>query len=133
MGLRAGARPLPTARRDGDGAARALPVRVPLAGDPAELGVGPFDQNYFTVTVDDASGMITEVNSSWRGADDLMREVGDPFTVWVTTTYPDDVAVMTANGQPALTPESLALWDAHWRGYVQHVLGTTPTHDCCVM
>jgi hypothetical protein len=110
--------------------ATGLHVRCPFAyhlWGSRELGFGPFDQNYLTVTVDDASGMITEVNSSWRGAGDLMREVGDPFTVWVTTTYPDDVAVMTANGQPALTPESLALWEAHWRGYVQYVLGTTPT------
>ena len=43
----------------------ALPVRVPLAGIP-RAGCGSVRQNYFTVTVDDASGMITEVNSSWR-------------------------------------------------------------------
>ncbi len=34
---------------------------------------------------------------------------------------------MTADGRPALTPESLALWEQLRGEYVQHVLGTTPT------
>ena len=34
---------------------------------------------------------------------------------------------MSVDGRPALTPESLALWEQLRRDYVQHVLGTTPT------
>jgi hypothetical protein len=90
-----------------------------------ELGLGPFDQNYFTVTVD-ASGMITEVNSSWRDAD-FGREVADPFATWVETTHPDALQLMAVDGSPALTTESLALWEQLRREYVQSVLDATPT------
>jgi hypothetical protein len=91
-----------------------------------ELGVGPFDQNYFTVTVDTAGGMITEVNSSWRDTE-FSREVAEPFSAWVETTHPDQLEVMTLDGSPALTPESLALWEQLRLEYVEYVLGTTPT------
>jgi len=33
---------------------------------------------------------------------------------------------MAAGGSPALTPESLALWEQYRRGYVQYVLATPP-------
>jgi hypothetical protein len=106
-----------------------LHVRCPFAYHvlgSRELGLGPFDQNYFTVTVDDASGMITNVNSSWADGD-FGRELGDPFATWVETTHPDELELMTADGSPAWTPESLALWEQLRGEYVQHVLGTTPT------
>ena len=112
-----------------DATATELHVRCPFAYHllgSRELGVGPFDQNYFTVTVDDASGMITKVNSSWRDAD-FSREVTDPFSEWATSTHPDEVEVMTLDDSPALTPEALALWEQLRLEYVQYVLGTTPT------
>ena len=109
--------------------ATGLDVRCPFAYHllgSRELGVGPFEQNYFTVTVDNASGMITEVNSSWRD-DYFSSAVAEPFVAWVETTHPNELAVMTIDGHPALTPESLALWDQLRREYVQHVLSSPPT------
>lgn len=104
-------------------------VRCPFAYHllgSRELGVGPFQGSYFTVTVDDATGLITDVTTTWVGSV-FMREVGDPFTEWVRTTYPDAEATISVNGGPALTPESLALWEQYRHEYVQYVLSGTPT------
>jgi hypothetical protein len=54
------------------------------------------------------------------------RQVLDPFTDWLTTTHPDATELMTVDGHPSLTPESLALWEQRWREYGEYVLGTTP-------
>jgi hypothetical protein len=70
--------------------------------------------------------MITDVTTTWAG-DAFLRAVGDPFIEWVTTTYPDAQARMSVNGSPALTPESLALWEQYRHEYVQYVLANTPT------
>jgi hypothetical protein len=111
-----------------DATATGTQVRCPFAYHllgSRELGVGPFEGSHFTVTVDDATGLIADVTTTWIG-NDFMREVGDPFTEWVTTTYPDAEATMSVNGGPALTPESLALWEQYRHEYVQHVLSSTP-------
>jgi hypothetical protein len=34
--------------------------------------------------------------------------------------------LMTVDGHPSLTPESLELWEQRWREYGEYVLGTTP-------
>ena len=112
-----------------DATATGSQVRCPFAYHllgSRELGVGPFEGSSFTVTVDDATGMITDVVTTWIGTD-FLREVGDPFTEWVTTTYPDAQATMSVDGGPALTPESLALWEQYRQEYVQYVLANTPT------
>ena len=90
-----------------------------------ELGFGPFEGSEFAVTVDNASGLITDVFNEWN-RDQFMRQVGDAFTEWLTTTHPEAAATMSAGDTPALTPESLALWEQYRQEYVQHVLGTTP-------
>ena len=115
--------------RQSGATATGLHVHCPFAFQllgSRELGLGPYDQNYFTVTVDDASGMITRVSSSWRDAD-FSREVTDPFSEWATSTHPDEVEVMTEVDRPALTPESLALWEQLRLAYVQYVLSSAPT------
>ena len=91
-----------------------------------EMGLGPFDGSRFVVTVDSASGLITDVTNVWNGTD-FSREVSDPFTSWMVSTYPDDLAVMSVEGGPSLTPESLALWAQHRQEYVQYVLDGTPS------
>jgi hypothetical protein len=101
------------------------PFRYHLLGS-RELGSGPYDGSYFTVTVDDETALITKVESTW-GPDDFSRSVAEPFTNWVTTNFPNDAAVMSNGGGPALTSESLALWDQHRREYVQHVQSNTST------
>jgi hypothetical protein len=108
--------------------ATGLEVRCPFAYQlmgSRELGFGPFDGSYFSVTVDDESGMITEVTSTTSSAA-FARQVLDPFTDWLTTTHPDATELMTVDGHPSLTPESLALWQQRWREYGDYVFGTTP-------
>jgi hypothetical protein len=108
--------------------ATGLEVRCPftyhLLGS-GETGLSPYEGSYFTVTVDNETGMITDVVNTWSG-DDFMREYGDAFTSWVTA-HPDAEARMSIDGGPALTPESLALWEQYRHEYVQHVLAGTPT------
>ena len=109
--------------------ATALEVRCPFAYQllgSGELGLGPFDGSHFTVTVDNQSGLITKVDSTWLTGD-FARNVTDPFTEWLTATHPDAEAQITVAGQPVLTPESLALWEQYRTEYVQYVLGNTPT------
>jgi hypothetical protein len=107
----------------------ALVVRCPfsyhLLGS-RELGVGPFEGSTFGVTVDNESGTISGVVNTWVDSE-FMREVGDPFTSWVTATHPEAEATMWVDGEPATTPESLALWEQYRLEYVQHVLGTPTT------
>ena len=44
-----------------------------------------FKGSEFAVTVDNASGLITDVSNDWN-RDQFMRQVGDAFTEWLTTT-----------------------------------------------
>jgi hypothetical protein len=92
-----------------------------------EVGVGPFDPNYFTLTVNGESGLITEATAFWN-FDAFMRAIGQPFINWMLTTHPAEAVVMNVDGSPSLTPESLALWEQYRQEYVQHVLAaTSPT------
>jgi hypothetical protein len=100
------------------------PFTYQLLGS-TELGVGPFEGSAFTVTVDNKTGLITDVTNMWDGAEFTVA-VADPFTAWLTTNHPDAEATMSVDGSPALTPESLALWEQYRHEYVQHVLGETP-------
>jgi len=108
--------------------AAGLEVRCPFAYQfmgSGELGLGPFEGSYFSVVADD-SGMISRVVSVWDTRD-FTREIGDPFTDWVTTTHPDEAELMSVNASPALTPESLALWEQLRGEYVQYVLSSAPS------
>ena len=101
------------------------PFAYQLLGS-GELGLGPFDGSYFTVTVDNESGLISKVDSTWLTRD-FARNVSDRFTEWLTATHPDAEAQITVDGQPAVTPEALALWAQYRQEYVQYVLANTPT------
>ena len=48
----------------------------------------------------------------------------EPFASWVSTTYPEDAAVMYRDETHTgvrLTEESIGLWERHTRGYVEEV------------
>jgi hypothetical protein len=56
---------------------------------------------------------------------EFSTEVWYPFVEWVSTTYPEDAAVMY-DGDPStaserLTDESIRLWERHTREYVKEV------------
>ncbi|HJQ72628.1 MAG TPA: hypothetical protein VJ887_04380, partial [Actinomycetota bacterium] len=83
-----------------------------------EIGRGPFSGSGFDVTVRDGeivgASMFFEVEG-------FSPQVWEPFASWVSTTYPEDAAVMyedeTYSGA-RLTAESIELWGQHTQGYV---------------
>jgi hypothetical protein len=50
-------------------------------------------------------------------------QMWEPFAEWVSTNYPEDVAVMYKFdfSDYQLTPQSIRLWEQHTRGYVEEV------------
>ena len=89
-----------------------------------ELGLGPFRGSYFDLIVRD--GEIRHVSSQME-IGQFSPLVWKPFAEWVSTTHPEDAAVMYTDETTSLervSEESIRLWRQHVRGYVQHVLET---------
>ena len=110
-------------------------VRCPFAYHllgSRELGVGPFDGSYFTVTVDDASGMITEVSHHVDRRRFRARGRGPVHRLGDDDASGCEAELMSVDGGPALTPESLALWEQSGSEYVQYVLGNYTDDDGCL-
>jgi hypothetical protein len=57
------------------------------------------------------------------GDAEFVPQVWDPFYAWVSTAYPDDAAIMFPGGfsDPALTQESIPIWEQRTREYVEVV------------
>ena len=86
-----------------------------------EIGRGPFSGSDFTITVRD--GKISRASMSWD-IEKFSPQMWEPFADWVSTTYPEDAAVMYQDatlGNFRLTEESIRLWEQHTRGYVEEV------------
>jgi hypothetical protein len=114
--------------RDVHGSTALFAVRCELAYElmgSGDVGFDAFDGSFVTITVDEQTGLITEAVGSWASAE-FLRDVGDPFATWLHQRHPDDVALMSENGSPRLTPESFALWRQRRIEYVQSVLSTPP-------
>jgi hypothetical protein len=83
-----------------------------------ELGLGPFTGSYYLFTVRDR--LITQASVFWEIAE-FSPQVWEPFADWVSTTHPEDAAVMyqdeTYSGQ-RLSVESIALWQRRVPDYV---------------
>jgi len=84
-----------------------------------EIGRGPYSGSYFDLTVRD--GEIVRASNYFETAK-FSPEMWEPFAEWVSTTYPDDAAVMY---NPTLTnfqlsEESIRLWERHSREYVKN-------------
>ena len=56
----------------------------------------------------------------------LSPQMWEPFAEWVSTNYPEDVAVMYKSdfSDYQLTPESIRLWEQHTREYKEAAQGT---------
>ena len=84
-----------------------------------KIGRGPFGGSEFMITVRD--GKITRALISW----DLARfaqQMWEPFTRWVSDTYPADARTMYADsGLERLSERSISLWERHVRDYVEQV------------
>jgi hypothetical protein len=82
-----------------------------------EIGRGPYSGSYFEFTVRD--GEIVRV-SNYLEIARFSGEMWEPFADWVSTTYPEDAAVMYNKTLTdyRLSEESIRLWEKHSREYV---------------
>lgn len=86
-----------------------------------ELGRGPFRGSYFDLIVRD--GTIRHVSGQME-IGQFSPLVWEPFAEWVSTTHPEDAAVMYTDETTSLervSEESIRLWRRHVRGYVDAV------------
>jgi hypothetical protein len=86
-----------------------------------EIGRGPYGGSYFDLTVRD--GQIVRGSVSYE-IERFSPEMWEPFAEWVSTTHPDDAAVMYTDGTYSgvrISEESIRLWERHIRGYVEAV------------
>jgi hypothetical protein len=86
-----------------------------------EIGRGPFGGSSFDVFVHD--GKIVRAKQDW-GIEKFSPQMWEPFAGWVSTAHPKDAAVMytdESHSNVRLTEESVRLWDARTREYVEKV------------
>jgi hypothetical protein len=88
-----------------------------------EIGRGPFRGAYIDLSVVD--GHIVRASSMYFDFEkEFSPQVWEPFASWVSTTFPEDAAVMyedETHSGPRLTQESIRLWERHTKGYVTYV------------
>jgi len=86
-----------------------------------EIGRGPFGGSSFDLFVHD--GKIVRATQHW-GTEEFSPQMWEPFAGWVSTAHPKDAAVMytdESHSNVRLTEESVRLWDARTREYVEEV------------
>jgi hypothetical protein len=86
-----------------------------------EIGRGPFGGSSFELFVHD--GKIVRAKQDW-GTEKFSPQMWEPFAGWVSTAHPKDAAVMytdESHSNVRLTEESVRLWDARTREYVEEV------------
>ena len=88
------------------------------------IGRGPYSGSYFDLVVHETPqewGAIRDVSGTVELAK-VVPEMWDPFTEWMSATYPLDVTVMYDNLRNyRMTPRSIRLWEQHTREYVEAV------------
>lgn len=93
------------------------------------MGLGPYSGSYLDFLVQDTPqelGAIREVSGYLESAK-FGPQMWEPFAAWVSTNYPEDVAVMYRKDylhtgvNYRLTPRSIRLWELHTREYVKAV------------
>ena len=86
-----------------------------------EIGLGPYTGGAFDLVVRD--GEIAQVSQGWE-IGEFSPQVWEPFAEWVSTTYPEDAAVMYTDASLTgvrLSEESIRLWERRTREYVEEV------------
>jgi len=86
-----------------------------------QIGRGPFSGSSFDLYVRD--GEIVRALQYWE-IEEFSPQMWEPFADWVSTTYPEDAAVMYEDETYSLerrTEESIRLWERHVREYVEEV------------
>jgi len=92
-----------------------------------EIGRGPFSGSDFWIIVRD--GEISRASMSWQ-IEQFSPQMWEPFADWVSTTYPEDAAVMYQDATLSnfrMTAKSIRLWDERSREYVKEVNRGTAT------
>ena len=90
-----------------------------------EIGRGPFGGSSFDLFVHD--GKVARASQHWE-IEKFSPQMWEPFAGWVSTAHPKDAAVMytdESHSNVRLTEESVRLWDARTREYVEEVGGNT--------
>ena len=83
-----------------------------------QLGVGPFGDSYFDVTVRDGEVIRARTHLDYE---EFSPQVWEPFADWVSATYPEDAALMydeSLNGV-RLSARSNRLWEEHSTEFAQ--------------
>ena len=86
-----------------------------------EIGRGPFGGSSFDLFVHD--GKVARASQHWE-IEKFSPQMWEPFAGWVSTAHPKDAAVMytdESHSNVRLTEESVRLWDARTREYVEEV------------
>jgi len=85
-----------------------------------EIGRGPYTGSYDDITVRD--GEVVDVFGNIEIAK-FSPQMWEPFAEWVSSTYPEDVAVMYKSDYSdyRLTRESIRLWEQYSREYVKEL------------
>jgi hypothetical protein len=86
-----------------------------------EIGLGPYSGSFSEYTIRD--GKIVDAGPGSLNTKDFSPEIWEPFAAWVSTTYPDDAAVMynADLSNYVLTKASIRLWEKRIREYVHEV------------
>jgi hypothetical protein len=85
-----------------------------------EIGRGPYSGAYDEITV--LGEKVVDVFGHFEIAK-FSPQMWEPFVEWVSTNYPEDVAVMYKSdfSDYQLTGESIRLWEQHTREYVKAI------------
>ena len=85
-----------------------------------EIGRGPFSGSFWIIVRD---GEISQGSMSWQ-IEQFSPAMWEPFADWVSTTYPEDAAVMYLDASLSairLNERSIRLWEQRSREYVKEV------------
>ena len=102
-------------------------VRCPFAYNALrsdQMGLGPYDLEGFGLTIRDGEIVRVTMNFPVTAGKGFREQMWEPFASWVATNFPDDAAVMYTDQShlsPAITEESIPLWEQHTRDYVADV------------
>ena len=93
-----------------------------------EIGVGPFGDNYWDLTVRD--GKIVSSHETIPFVTNGMNTMWTSFGNWVSAAYPEDAAVMFTDGISTAvhSEESARLWALRSQDFVQAVLTGPETY-----
>jgi hypothetical protein len=82
-----------------------------------EVGLGPYTDNTWDLVV--RNGKVTSAVSTWAYiTNGFSAQRWEPFQRWVTSTHPEDLAVMYPVGDFEISKESTRLWERRLREWV---------------